>query len=350
MQCSWGYMARRVCLRQLLIAVLINACAVAAAAQTDPYTRWENGISEAWWFAETMPREEVAAMQTRWTLIAAENEAAPSDSWAGDYFVGGETHGSYLRLSSRGGYVLLKVNKCAAQVEDFSYGKASLSPARVQLTPERPMRPHDPNAHAHGSRHMDHNFVPVTFRGERLLVGENEMSNFGDYVAGLGKFNEHVFIYYVFSTSFFSRMGKQGEQAATEAETAATPVLPPGYEHFLKQPITGRILSVGARAVRRNYTYESPSGSSEWHEIASVTSVTVNVGTAHGAKKGLQLNVLNTDEVVRLTRVGKTSSAGIIIRSLDDNRRETYYDNETEQERVYPPVAAGWELTTSPFN
>lgn len=327
-----------------LLGVVVFA--VAAHAQSDPPERWENGISEAWWFPEAASKDEIAAAQSRWKLIAEENRGAASEAWAGDYFVGDETHGSYLRLSPRGGFVLMKVNKCAAQVDDFSYGKASISPTQVQLIPERPLRPHDPNGHAHGSQHADHNFVPVTFKGDRLLIAESEMPDFGDYVAGLGKFNEHAFIYYVFSTPFFYQM-REGERPTDAAGASA--VVPPGYERFLKRPITGRIVSVGSRTVRRNYSYEGPAGQGEWYKLASVTNVTVNIGTAHGAKAGLQLNVVDSEEVVRLTRVGKTSSAGIIIRSLDENRKETYYDHDAEREKIYPPVVAGWELTTSQF-
>ncbi|HEV2800110.1 MAG TPA: hypothetical protein VGW12_06425 [Pyrinomonadaceae bacterium] len=353
MQCSRRRAVRRAFLRCLLVVLSVSACITGDAfAQTDAYERWENGISEAWWFSDTAAKDEIAAMQARWASIAEEMRGGAADAWAGDYFVGGETHGSYLRLSTRGGFVLLKVNKCAAQVEDFSYGKVSISPARVQLIPERAMRPHDPNAHAHGRQHTDLDFVPVTFRGDRLLVGESEMTDFGDYVAGLGKFNEHAFIYYVLSTSFFYQMREgETEPSATEAPPAsAVPVMPPGYERFLKQPIEGQIVSVGKRSVRRDYSYKSPAGVGEWHASASVTHVNVNVGTMHGAKRGLQLRVLDSDEVVRLTRVGKTSSAGIVIRSLDENRRETYYDHDAQQEKVYPPVAPGWKLSTSPFD
>ncbi|HEY1403314.1 MAG TPA: hypothetical protein VGB05_04245, partial [Pyrinomonadaceae bacterium] len=174
-------------LRRLMILLCACACSVVTAgAQTDPDGRWENGISEAWWFSETASKEEIASMKSRWQLIAEENRDAAS-VWVGDYFVGSETHGSYLRLSPRGGFVLLKVNKCAALVEDFSYGKASISATQIQLGPERSFRPHDPNAHSHGSQHTDYNFVPVTLRGDRLLVGESEMPDFGDYIAGLGK-------------------------------------------------------------------------------------------------------------------------------------------------------------------
>ncbi|HEY1403800.1 MAG TPA: hypothetical protein VGB05_06720, partial [Pyrinomonadaceae bacterium] len=151
-----------------------------------------------------------------------------------------------------------------------------------------------------------------------------------------------------FSSSFFYRI-REDEQLPEATNAPPTPGVPPGYEHFLKRPITGRIVSVGKRTVQREYGYESPGGQGEWHAVASVTRVKVNIGAAQGAKTGLQLNVLNSDEVVKLTRVAKTSSEGIIIRSLDEKRRETYYDNDAERELVYPPVAAGWELTTSPF-
>lgn len=339
---------RRALLRRLMILLCACAClAATAGAQTEPYERWENGISEAWWFSETASKEEIKSMQSRWQLMAEENRDAAS-AWAGDYFVGGETHGSYLRLAPRGGFVLLKVNKCAAQVEDFSYGKASISATQIQLIPERMLRPHDPNAHSHGSQHADQDFVPVTFRGDRLLIAKREMPDFGDYIAGLGRFNEHSFIYAFDFSPFFFRM-REGERAADAADTADAPVVPPGYERFLKRPITGRIVSVGGRTVRSGYEYKFPSGGSEWYDLASVTRVTVNVGTTHGAEAGLQLKVVDSDETVKLTRVGKTSSTGIIIRSLDESRRETYYDHDAGREVVYPPVAAGRELTTTPF-
>ncbi len=339
---------RRV-MRRLMMLMCVYTCSVAAAgAQTDPYERWENGISEAWWFSETASRDEVAAVKTRWQLLGEEMSGATAGAWAGDYSVGGDTHGSYLRLAPRGGFVLMKINKCAAHVEDFSYGKASVTATRIQLIPERPFRPPDPKEHAHGRQHADHDFVPVTFRGDRLLIAESEMPDFGDYLAGLGKFNEHAFIYGADFSPFFHQM-REGERATGAADTPVAVVVPPGYERFLKRPITGRIVSVGERRVRSDYEYDFPSGGSEWYDVAAVTRVMVNVGTTHGAKVGLQLKVVDSDETVKLTRVGKTSSTGIIIRVLDENRRETYYDHDAEREQTYPPVAAGWELTTTPF-
>ncbi|HEX7176255.1 MAG TPA: hypothetical protein VF240_13415 [Pyrinomonadaceae bacterium] len=339
---------RSLCLRAPLnVPLTALLCLVAftpptSAQELDQYGRWVNGVSEPWFFGAELDKAEVSAAQTRWKLIEEENGRAAGGEWAGDYFVGDETHGSFLRWAPGAGFVLFKVNKCAAQVDDFSYGRVVVSPTLVMLVPERAMRPR--GAHGHGHHPSGNHYVPVKFRGERLLIPEGEMSDFGDYVAGLGQFNRHQFFSYIMTTSFFSQFG------GSEAEPAAAPVVPPGYERFLKRPLTGRVVSVGRRSIRRDYGYENEDGTGGvYNGLSSLARLTVNVGRAHGAKRGMILRALATGEDIRLTRVGKLTSEGLVVRSLGDNGQETYFDHETNRDKVYPTVVVGWRLTTSPF-
>lgn len=334
----------------LLLSAPLSPAPRARQTQDDQYTRWQNGVSEAWYFnTERHAKADIDAMQARWKTLGEELDAARG-GWAGDYFVGGETHGSYLRWSPRGGFVLLKVNKCAAEVENFSYGTAEATTTLVRLNVERAMLPAGQYEHAHAP--AAERLLPVTLHGARLLVSEDAMPDFGDYVAGLGEFNRHHFVHYVFSYAFFQKMSDgEPDDAASEAKPDDTAVIvPPGYEHFLKRPLEGEITSVGRRAVRRDYEYKNAEGEVVLYSaLASITPVSVNVGTEHGAKPEMILRSRDTGEEVRLTRVGKHSSSGVLVRSLDEQRKETYYDHDAERQRVYPRVAVGWRLTTSPF-
>jgi hypothetical protein len=331
-----------------VVIVFVALCSVAvfgliSHAQDGELRRWENGVSEAWWISEELAsNDEAAAVQAKWKLIKEENKRAAISEWAGDYFIGSETHGSYFRWSAQNGFVLVHVNKCAAQVMGFSYGQVSASPAFVRLIPERTFR--QETSHQHGGQQTENNFIPVKFRGDRLLVPESEMADFGDYTVGLGKFNESAFIYYFFTSHFFYKEGGEEIKEATDVA-----IVPAGYERFLKQPIKGKITGVGKRIVRRDYTYESPTGQTETYTFASITPIVVDIGASDGAKRGLILKAVNTSEEVKITNVGETSSTAILIRSLDERGRETYFDHDSEREKVYPRIAVGWKLTTSPF-
>jgi hypothetical protein len=339
-----GYLLRKILLMLLLSLLLcISVGAQTPPAFLDEHGRWENGVSERWWFPDSIPQEEIRKLIAQWDKIARENLSSQGNEWAGDYFIGDETHGEYLRWSPESGFVIVKVNKCAAQVEGFSYGKVASLPPVNRFIPDKVIS----SGHGHGHGQLSQttiNFVPVRFRNERLLIPETEMSEFGDYVAGRGTFNESHFIYYFASAPFFYHLGK------TEAvATNGAPIVPPGYEKFLKKPIEAVIVKVNKRTVRPQFSYESPSGRTgvTYYEPVSITSVTVNVGKAAGVKPGMILRMTNTGEDMRIIRTGLSASTGIIIRSLDKSGRETFYADEVE--RVYPRVKAGWNLTTSPF-
>ncbi len=322
----------------LSIAILAPVC----IAQADEYERWENGITEPWWFDEkTIAKENVAAARVLWESINKENKNDSIKEWVGDYFVGSDVHGSYLRWSQQNGFVLVDVDRCQAKLMSLAYGKVVTTPSLIQFFPEYEKQSQGSHAHRHT---MPTKYVPVKWHGAHYLIPESAMSNFGDHVAGLGEFNEWAGQYIELSPFFFKL--NDGENNATGDD----PVVPLGYERFLKKPLEATITAVGKRIVKRNYTYGS-SSYSETHTFASLTFVSVNVGAMHGVKRGIVFRVLDSvgGERVRIVRSGKFSSTGIVVRDLDEDGGETFYNGELERTEFYPKVTAGWKLTTIPF-
>jgi hypothetical protein len=344
----------------LLCLSLVVALADPVAAQLDQWGYWENGVTESWWLSsEDFTKEEAVAAVARWEKAGIEEQDAPGTEWQGVYFSGDETHGTYVRWSPRGGFIIAHVDKCQARVMGLVYGRVEASPTLVQFFPE--FSKTAPGAHGHSHpptpRQAALRFVPVAWRGERLIVGEAEMNDFGDYAAGLGKYNYSSDFFYLSYTAFLTqRVKAKGSQSTTRTEeetdrAAAAPVVPPGYERFLKKPIEGAITAVGKRQVRDNYSYQNPDGSGAAYARASLTFVTVNVGVASGLKAGMFLRVAEPAEgdQLRIIRAGKHFSTAILARDLDEAGVETFFDVGSEQPRRHSKVAAGWKLTTSPF-
>ena len=173
-----------------VVALLLMASPTAfaqASAPIDQNGRWLNGVSEPWWFPESISKDDINNVQLKWAAIENENTTSHSEEWTGNYFSGSDTHGSYLRWSKQNGFVLLQVNKCAAQVMSFSYGKVVSSADLIQLLPENAASERQNHQHATQAATR---FLPVSWRGDSYLVPEDDIADFGDYVAGLGKYNE----------------------------------------------------------------------------------------------------------------------------------------------------------------
>lgn len=324
-----------------------------SAQEFDQYGRWVNGVTEPWHFDDNMTAADIAAAQARWQRAGDETRSSTGAGWAGTYFVGGETHGTYLRWSPQGGYAIFSVDKCRAAVMNLDYGVVTVTPSVIHFRSESragspPPRPggHGHGGHGGATMPAERRFIPVRWRGEAFLVPEDDITGFADYAAGLGDYNGlHVFPLEI--SHFFFR--SDDESAAFES-----PAVSPAHERFIKKPLAAVVTAVGRRRTTKGYKHRVSSrifSMERFYESASLTTVSVNVGAAHGAAAGMFFRVASPDlgEVVKLIRVGESSSVGVLVRDLDEEGRETYYDHDAGRERPYPRVAAGWKLTTSLF-
>jgi hypothetical protein len=368
--------ARRRISAYLLSAALFAAAVTASSAQLDQWGYWENGVTESWWFSSNdFAKEDAVNAVALWKRIG-ETKPAAGGEWVGDYFRGSDTHGTYIRWSPEGGFVIAGVNKCEARVVRLTYGKVHATPTVIHFFPEfvKTAAPH-----GHGHRAPDSlavmRFVPVEWGGERFLIREDEVGSFSDFVAGLGEYNfllnsaPYLFHESEIASQFYTKLsaakaeaaseGRQEEnreRTADETETAGEggrgeiepPVVPPGYEHFLKKPVEATVTAVGGRRVKRKLSFKDKF-SEVFYENVSLTDVTIDAGTEHGLKPGMFLLVREPDwgDRIRIVRAGKRTSTGYVIREVDDRRRETFTDGDAK--RPLPKVAVGWKLTTSRF-
>jgi hypothetical protein len=309
----------------------LASLATAATAQSQAYGEWHNGVTERWWFDPgEFTRAEVDVAVERWTLIEADSPTSNAHQWAGSYSIGTDTHGSYMRWSPEIGFIIASVDKCAARLIGIAYGRVIVSPTSVQFVYEysKSASSHD-HAHIPSLAPQAIKFIPVRWRGVHYLVDEEEMAGFSDYVAGLGEYN----VEYILAdgpSGFFLRF--TDEEKGPVEELWHVPI---GYERFVKRPVNAMVTSVGASVVKH---IRNDDGSSQYERHIPVT---VNVGSVKGVKPGMFFHPFKPAvyESVKITRVGRESSKGIIVRMLDDNQREG------EGSR---PVRVGWRLSTSP--
>lgn len=327
-----------------LLTLFFGAGAHDCLAQTDEWGAWKNGIAEPWWLSsKTFTNQEAETAMARWKVIVPTDSQEVSQSWAGDYYSGGETHGTFVRWSPAG-FVIADVDRCQALVMGLTYGRVKTTGPLIQFTPEFSK---SSKLHAHVSSVTREpsvlSFILVRWRDRLFLIPQNRIQDFADYVAGLGDFNGlHGFN--LEDSFFYSRYA--GKDAV-----ANTPVLPQEYQRFLKKPITAKVTAIEGKKLQRNYSDEFTSKTLSFaaqYELASLTFVRVNVGSTRGAKKGMFFRLSEPDlgEIVRLIDVGQTSSRGVLVRSVE-NGKETYYDNDRQRELSYPRVVPGWKLTTA---
>lgn len=338
-------------LRPLMILICMCACVSICEAQTDSYGRWENGVSEAWWFDPAeFAAESISEVQTRWQNIGVENDGSKDNGWQGDYSSGGETHGTYMRWSRQGGYVLMNIDKCAARVMGFSYGTAEASDALVEFKTVFKQSSSHTHGHAHSPPPVKIRFLPVTWRGVRYLIGENEIADFGDYAAGLGNYNRGLGEFMISDAhDFFYKIKVQAQKDQANEDQPnekdkSLPVVPPGYERFVKKPIEAKLTSVGTG-------YRKIARENEWWDDF-VIPVTISAGQASGVKRKMSLRLVGLEgfggieEIVEIKQVGLRASRGVIVRPIRKNPCVKFSDEDDCAEPEYLPLKVGLQLTT----
>jgi hypothetical protein len=322
----------------LTLVLLVTLSSISLDAQIDEHGRWVNGLSEPWFFESlTYTKEEAITAQTRWWLIQDEINRDSSNEWAGTYTMStGEVSEAYLRWSPSSGFVTMDVHTCMPDVTGLNYGGAFFSPTLLQLKPEVPDRlskSHNGHmSHAHNTFETD--YIPVKWGERHYLVPKRHVDAFYRYVAGFREYQPYSAI---LGRGFFLKNDDY------EKMVEGMPVLPPGYEHLVREPIDAVITGVGKKTIKRRGGH----GGSPYYE--SVTPVLLNAGRANRVKQGMRLYVVGSKwmETAQITQVGKYTSRGVIIRPLDNNLKESYTDWDTGNEGFYPDVVVGWKLTTS---
>ena len=314
--------------------------------ELDPQGRWINGVTEPWWFPDNIPAEDIKAAQLLWTSIGSHNAEA---DWSGDYFIGGDTHGSYLRWMP-GRYVLFNVDKCQAKVMAFSYGSVVFSTDRVQLVPTKSAS--ESTKHSH-RKEPNRRFLTVRWRDTKYLVPEDEITDFGDYVAGLGKYNSanSMFLEY---TQFFSRLsntpsstGEQDVAANQKRDLFVAPLVPAGYERFVKRPIDGSITTI-------NKAYIRPNPDNEWWD-ERIILVSINVGSANGLKNKMALRLVGSEgfaggeEHLEITKISLKSAQGIVVRPVRKRPCVKIDPDDDCKSPDYPAIKVGMKVTTNPI-
>ena len=286
---------------------------------------------------------EVRALLERWDTIG--NEARDSTNGFAGTFLKSGYRGWILRWAPHAGFIYVYHYE-GLSIIDFSYGKVEVTSSEIRFIPERDMR--------------------ETFRGIKLrtpltwvaaqsprskyMVPKAEVKDFGQYVAGLSYYNDFNGPCCEFDPFFVWR--------ATNAEPARSDeavLIPDEYQRLMRQPITGRIVSVGKRRTVKYYRLQGKFYSHNFLEGASLTPIVIDAGRIQGLRKNMLLRITGSEflpsQYIQVTSVSRQTATAVLIRNVDDRNNESYIDDNpaSNQRLSYPPIHPGMRVTTSPI-
>ncbi|HEY8224920.1 MAG TPA: hypothetical protein VIG25_06565 [Pyrinomonadaceae bacterium] len=298
------------------------------AAPTEQF--WNNGIGHSTWALGLEP-EEQKRMLALWNSIG-EDLKTDSNALSGTYVKGGDS-GYFLRWSTIGFVVIPYFDQHL--ITDYGYGKVALVDEwEVVFIPEKELK---------GGRGLSR----MPLRWTAILghfVPVEMLADFGEYRAGLGEYNEFNGSCCDFVPAFLSaRIDRQDKPFPSG--------VPARHQHFLKNPVTGRITSVRKTRRVRNWGYDG-NLYSQWMEKAALTPFTIDVGSREGLKKNMLFRIKGEHEhqrYLQVTEVGRAKSKGYVVQDISFGLREGFYrDYESGQTKRLPPIRVGIQITTSP--
>lgn len=321
--------------------LLIFTIVPAIQAQTEQSEQWENGVGNPWHLPDA-PKEEIDALKSRWSAIEAEIKST-NNGFATTYSAGGEMRTSVLRWAPESGFVYVYVYENFSVI-DFSFGKVSVTPSGLFFTVEREQSTVD---HNEVFRTTTRHWIPVRWGRNNYLIPSSQMSDFGNYVAGLAAYNDFNGPCCEFTPFLVAR------DDDVQSRRLEHPSLPAEYARFIKRPIEATLTRVGQNRIVKNYVSEGELYA-RFYEKASLTPVRLNVGKRHGVKLKMLFRLTDAPDTygqqyLKITRVGVDYSEGVVVRDVDASGQVGYYDFDSPQKKPYPPIVVGSRVTTSPL-
>ena len=238
--------------------------------------------------------------------ISTELEGLPKHAWAGSYYQGdGLGENVSLILAPKNGYVF-EWHGCLG-LYDRNYGNVTANHETIKLSFTFPnMR--------QGFQGIADEFLSISWGDRKYLIPKNDVIGFCNDVNSGDEPRKRV------HGRFLLRDGDES------IAVNGFPELPDKYNaYLLKRPIEAQIVKIGAITTRPSVC--------DWNFID--TEIVLNVGTNGGILPGMELHVVEPDDVVQtieITTVAKSQCTGVM----------TQMDDEDEQ------IKTGWRLSTRP--
>jgi hypothetical protein len=326
-------------LRAMLLAICVAHCSTPANGQSDKQEYWEP--IEPYRIVVDTSDPEVRTLLSRWERIDG-GLSTVANSFAGTYERSGY-RGYFLRWSPENGFIYVYHSE-GLSIIDFSYGKVTVTSEGIIFDPERDMR----ETFRGYKLKLPPKWVPIKIEDRVFFVAAEEIKSFGDYVGGFGQYNDFNGPCCEFSP-FFTRQELKPQKSFPGVD------VPKSYRKFIKAPVTAQITFVGKKRLVKNYGLQGQLYG-HWFEKASLTSITVNAGRASGIRRNMLLRLIDEQgpQYLKIIRVGKNASQGVLIRDVDNDGKETFFDYNSEskvpQEKSFLPIRIGTRVTTSPIS
>ena len=291
---------------------------------------WNNGIGHSSWDLALAPNER-SRLLSLWNSIG-EDLVTDENPLAGTYVKDGYNSGYFLRWSSRKGFIVIPYFD-QNLITNYGYGKVNfVDESEIVFTSEKQLQS------GRGLGKMPSVWTAIW----NYLVPVDELKEFGNFHAGLGEYNEFNGRCCEFQPIFL----------ATRIDRIDKPLsypVPAKYKKFIKNPITGKIVSVGRKKSVKDWGYQGKLYG-EWMEKAILVPVSISVGKMHGVRRNMLFRLIGEPEgwqYLQITSIHNSSAEGYVVRDISAGGKESYSD-EGGQEKSLTPIRIGMKVTTSP--
>ena len=238
--------------------------------------------------------------------IRAEIKVLGPHDWAGEYYQGdGLGENVPFAIAPKSGYVF-EWHGCLG-LYDRNYGAVTWSSGCLRLSFVFKNK-------REGFAGIAEEFIPISWGGRKYLVPSDDMVGFCNAVNSGSEPRDNLHGRYLL------RVGDE------KKKTTGYPAVPDKYQiYLLRNPIVTDIIAVGSCTMR--------SGVCDWK--FKDTEVTLDAGKDHGLLSGMELHVINPDNVVE----------SVTIRSVGAKKSEGVMTQISKDE---PSPKVGWRLSTQP--
>jgi hypothetical protein len=246
-----------------------------------------------------------------------------SEEWSGVYYIGSEetVNHSELHLNPNVGFVQFNVYTCLPELRYIDYGRIVNTTGLIQTSPE--FAANSPRKSA------SEKFVKIKWGDKYLLVEESSLSAFAEKAVGIYVEPEDDSQEEKYKWTYFWVKGDPNAESHFQLENkyVGLPEFPAGYKKYQRSPIEAKVIFVGNRTIEK----ADVVGNENDEFMEASYKVTIDAGKNKGVKIGMAFEISEIGEKFVVTEVTQNKATGKIVRSLNENKNELCYDNDSNE-------------------